>query len=264
MTLLRDGLLLATGTLTTVRVPPPAQVDRRRGALAMVLAPVAVLPLAGTVALVAGTGGVLGASPLVLAALAVAVLALGTRVLHLDGLADTCDALAVPDRGPADRDAVLARRQAVMHAGDTGPAGVVGVVLVLALQAAAGAAVLARPHGWLLLAGLVLASRGLLPLACRRGVAGTGRGGLGAAVVGTVPTPVAAAVLVLAALAVAGLQAVTGGPAWQGALAVVAAAGAVAHVLRLARTRLGGVNGDVLGACVETALAVLLVVASVG
>ena len=43
---LRDAWLLATGTLTAVRVPPPSHVDRSVAGLAMVLAPLAVLPLA--------------------------------------------------------------------------------------------------------------------------------------------------------------------------------------------------------------------------
>ena len=40
---LRDAWLLAAGTLTAVRVPPPSRVDRSVAGLAMVLAPLAVL-----------------------------------------------------------------------------------------------------------------------------------------------------------------------------------------------------------------------------
>ena len=57
----RDACLLATGTLTAVRVPPPSRVDRQVAGLAMVLAPLAVLPLglaAAAVVLVGGTFGV--------------------------------------------------------------------------------------------------------------------------------------------------------------------------------------------------------------
>ena len=60
----RDAWLLATGTLTAVRVPPPSRVDRPVAGLAMVLAPLAVLPLglaAAAVVLVGRLGRAAGA-----------------------------------------------------------------------------------------------------------------------------------------------------------------------------------------------------------
>ncbi len=57
MTSLRDGWLLATGTLTVLRVPPPTVVDRRVAGTAMTLAPLAVLPLALAGALACRSAG---------------------------------------------------------------------------------------------------------------------------------------------------------------------------------------------------------------
>ena len=51
--MLLDAWRLALGTLTAIPVAPPALVDRRRAGMAMVLAPLAVLPLAVAVTLVA-------------------------------------------------------------------------------------------------------------------------------------------------------------------------------------------------------------------
>ena len=51
-----------------------------------------------------------------------------TGVLHLDGLADTADALVAPDRGAAER----ARKDPAI-----GPGGVVALLFVLAIQVAA-------------------------------------------------------------------------------------------------------------------------------
>ena len=61
--ILRDAWLLATGTLTAVRVPPPGRVDRSVAGLAMALAPVAAVPLGVAAALVVLLGNVVGLPP---------------------------------------------------------------------------------------------------------------------------------------------------------------------------------------------------------
>ena len=71
----------------------------------MMVAPLAVLPLALTRRLVAGVAGAAGCPELVVGLLVIGTLALGTRALHLDGLADTVDGLGVglgPEPGPSD------------------------------------------------------------------------------------------------------------------------------------------------------------------
>ena len=161
------------------------------------------------------------APPLLTAALAVAVLAFGSGFLHLDGLADTADGLAVQgDRG---------RRLEVMRRGDVGPVGVVALVLVLLVQVSALAGLLAARCGsaaaTLCLA--VVASRATLVVACARGVPPARADGLGSGVAGSVP-PALAAVVVGAVAVVAGLV-----DQWRGVAGVaVATAAAVVLVVR--------------------------------
>jgi adenosylcobinamide-GDP ribazoletransferase len=272
-----DGLRLAVGTLTALPVRPPSAVDPARARVAMLLAPVvAVLPGAA-IALVAAVARFCGLDALVAAALAVGTLALVTRGLHLDGLADTADGLAASyDRG---------RALQVMRTGDTGPAGVAAVVLVLAVQVTALAESLQRlGAGAALIA--VVAGRLVLPLLCVRGVPAARSEGLGAAMAGSVPRAAAVLATVLTAAGTAGMAGVAasigsttgfgvaGGlgmttgvaplPTWTallfGALAVLAVTLVAGLLARRAVLRLGGVTGDVLGAGVEAGTAAALVV----
>ncbi len=245
MSSLGDGLRLATGTLTVLPVPPPRTVGLPVAGLAMTLAPLVVLPLGAAAALVAWAGDAMEAPPLLTAALAVAVLALGSGFLHLDGLADTADGLAVQgDRG---------RRLEVMRRGDVGPVGVVVLVLVLLVQVSALAGLSA---GTLCLA--VVASRATLAVACARGVPPARADGLGSGVAGSVP-PVVAAVVVAAVAVVAGLV-----DEWRGVAGVAVSVGVALVLVVVAHRRVGGITGDVLGACVELALAGYLVSQAIG
>jgi adenosylcobinamide-GDP ribazoletransferase len=246
-----DAARLAVGTLTVLPVAPPRRVDRRVAGVAMALAPLAALPLA-----VAAAGSVwllvqLGAPSLLVAVLAVAVLALGTGGLHLDGLADTADGLVVP----GDRD----RRFEVMRRGDVGPVGAAVLLLVVLVQVSSLAGVVEGRGGQqaaLALGAAVLVSRGVLALACARGIPAARPGGLGHTVAGSVPRTVAGGVLVAVTL-VAGLA-----DGWPGVLGVLLAVAAAGAVLARAYRRLGGITGDVLGAVVELALAGYLVAAA--
>jgi adenosylcobinamide-GDP ribazoletransferase len=229
---------MAVGTLTALPVPPPRRIDRRVGAVAMLLAPVAALVPGVAAAAVASAADATGAAPLLTAGLALATAALTTRGLHLDGLADTADGLAAA----YDR----ARALDVMRRGDTGPAGAATIVLVLLVQAAALAQALDR-HGPVSVVVAIVVGRAALLLGCLRGVPPARPEGLGATIAGTVPRTGAA--LGLGAVATAGWAAV--GPG--GALAVVVAAATVTLLIARVVRRLGGITGDVLGACVETA-----------
>ena len=245
---LADAVRLSAGTLTVLPVPAPRNLGSRVAALAMALAPVVVLPVAAAAAAAGWALDAGDAPPLLTAVLVVAVLALGSGALHLDGLSDTADGLAVQgDRG---------RRLEVMRRGDVGPAGVAALVLVLLVQVAALASVAASRDAESLAATLCLAvvcSRAVLALGCARGVRAARTDGLGNAVAGSVPATLV--VLVLGAVVlVAGLV-----DHWRGVVGVAAAVIVAAVVLATARHRLGGVTGDVLGACVELALAGYLV-----
>jgi adenosylcobinamide-GDP ribazoletransferase len=251
--ILRDAWLLATGTLTAVRVPPPQRVDRSVSGLAMALAPVAALPLGLAAALVVLVGDLVDLPPLATAYAVVLALALGTRAFHWDGLADTADGLTAsysPERSLE-----------VMRTGPVGPAGVVAVVLVTGLQAAGLTAVVRHDHAWWVVALLVCASRVALPLACVRGVPAARAEGLGATVVGAVPVVGAAASLLLAA-ALAALAGHGLGSVWPTLVGLLLLVAAVVGLLLRCVRRLGGITGDVLGAAVEFSFALLVLAAA--
>ncbi|MGI5214038.1 adenosylcobinamide-GDP ribazoletransferase [Plantactinospora sp. CA-290183] len=240
-----EGRLRAGGrlALTTFTVAPleGGRVDRSTAGVAMGLAPAVGALLGLLLAAVLGGAATL-APPLVAAGLTVAVAALLTRGLHLDGLADTVDALGSYRSGPA--------ALKIMRQPDVGPFGVAALVLVLLLQAASLAALAERSWPALLTGVAAGAATGRLAVSwsCRRGVPAARPDGLGALVAGTVGP----AVLVVATVAVAllAVPAVPGRP-WQGPVAVAAALAGALLLLRHVVRRLGGITGDVLGAVVE-------------
>jgi adenosylcobinamide-GDP ribazoletransferase len=240
------GPLESVGLLTALPVPAGA-VSSARGVLPW--APLVGLLLGGVATGVAVLGARL-VSPLAGAVLALVALAVLTRGLHLDGLADTADGL-----GPLrDRERALT----VMRQGDVGPFGVVAVVLVLLLQAACAAVLLGADGGWVAVWAAVATARLAMTRTGLPGTAVAEGSRLGQAVSGSVRPPVLAAwALVLAAAAVAATGA---DPLRAAGVLGPAAAGLVAAelVLRRARRRLGGVNGDVMGAMGEVTAAVTL------
>lgn len=244
---LTGGLRLAFSMLTVLPVRA-ARVDRATAAVAMSAAPLAGALIGLAVAAVLAAAGRAGAPPLLGAALATATGVVLTRGLHLDGLADTVDALGSYRRGAAALE--------IMKKPDIGPFGVAAVVLTLLVQAAAltAAPLWAVPVAW-------AAGRLAVPVACRRGVPAARPDGLGALVAGTVPVAVAAAGAVL--VAAAALPAVPGRP-WQGPAAVAASLLVVVPLLRHAVRRFGGVTGDVIGAGVEAGTTVALVALVLG
>ena len=244
-----NALRLAFGLLTVVPVRGLPDVDRRQAGLAILLAPLTTAPVLVLLVLAHLARSPVNGLPL--AVLVVAAGALLTRVLHLDGLADTADGFSV--NGDATR------RLAAMKASDTGPSGVVALVLVLLLQVACLWPLIYSGHGTLLAAVAWVASRHALAWACRTSVpsASTGLGSLVAGTVGRTGLAVAT-VLVVVLSAVASLP-----EWWVGPLAVLLALAAAGVVVRRATVLLGGITGDVLGAAVEVALAAGLLAAVV-
>ena len=252
---LRDGWRMALGTLTAFPVRPPDSITPATARVAMLLGPVAAVPIAVV-------AGVLGwAASLLLPASVTAVLilgcfALGSRALHLDGLADTADGLTAS----YDRDRALE----IMRRGNTGPAGAATLVLVLLLQAAALTAVVARPWGVVGAVVLLCLARSSLLVTCSAGVPAARPGGLGAVVSGVVPRSWGLAAGICAAGVAAVAVRLSGRPWWQGALAVLFAAAAVIVLTLRCRRRFGGITGDVLGAGIEISAAALLIAVAAG
>lgn len=202
-------------------------------------------------------------TPLVAAVLAVTADAAVTGMLHLDGLADTADGLLPP----LDRE----RRLAVMKAPDVGAFGVTALVVVLALRVAALAAM--APDPWLV-AGIWAGARAAMALTlvavpyARPGgglASGFGAGAFGTAGLGAEPGggPPRRRVLAAAAGLLGAGAVVVAAAGWVPGTATSAALiAAFAGVVALARRRLGGFTGDVLGAAGVVAETAALLVAS--
>ena len=168
-----------------------------------------------------------------------------TGGLHLDGLADCCDGLFV-SAGPE-------RRLEIMKDPHTGTFGVIGLILVLFLKAAALASLTsAASPGILLAASLArwcILPAALLPLARPSGMGADFAAGFRRSFIiwgALIPVAIATSLGV------------------RGALSILAGTGAMALVLWLAKSRIGGVTGDVFGMLVETVETVVVLAFIVG
>jgi adenosylcobinamide-GDP ribazoletransferase len=250
-----DPVRFAVGTFTRLPVPAPTATDSTVAGRGLALAPLvgaAIGLVSGALLLVTGVDLI---ARLLSATLVVASAAWITRGLHWDGLADVADGLG--SGAPAERAREIMRRS------DIGPFGVLALGFTVALQALSLAQL---PAGAPALAGWVLAvtlGRLAAVVACGSWARAARRDGLGATVIGSVtPARMVVAGVVTAVVAVAAAGA---GPLpWSTALlwGPLAAVGVALGLGWLARKRLGGSSGDVLGATVELAtVAVLLVLA---
>lgn len=239
--------LRAVGTafswLTVLPVPSPADApDRRVGA-----AVIRVVPVVGAVLGAVAAGAAFGLSftdaPSVLVGLlVVGLLAVATRGMHVDGLADTADGLGC--FGPPDR------VRDVMRGGSSGPFAVATLVVALGVEAACFGA-LTSESDWYAILFAVAFSRVAAVIACRWTLSPSSPDGFGSLVAGTQRWSIP--VWSLLAL---GTAYPLGWPTLVIVPVVTAAIwGFSAHCAR----RMGGVNGDVLGACIEVALAMTLV-----
>jgi adenosylcobinamide-GDP ribazoletransferase len=185
-------------------------------------------------------------SLLLAASLAVAVESLVTGAIHLDALADTADGLGAPTRE---------RALEVMREPAIGSFGATALGLDLLVKTAALAALLDGPDpAFAALAAFALGRAAPLALAWALPYARAG-GGIGASLAGAARAPWPAAGLAL------GIGIAVGALGLRGLWLAAGAALAVLVVGLVARQRVGGVTGDVLGAAVEVATTLALVAA---
>ena len=231
-----NGFRLALGFLTALPVRPPGGL--RPGDLGRAAAWFPLVGLAlGTALWGAYHGLSVGMPQEATAVLVVAAWAVLTGGLHLDGLADCCDGLL----GSADRQ----RRMAIMQDPRIGAFGVAGVSLLLLLKFAAVSGI-ADGRGLILVP--ILGRSATLVVARLRPARAEG---LGAAMQHELRGWVVGLSLAVSML----------GAAWfggRGAAALILAYLTAFGVGALARARLGGQTGDVLGATCELAEAVAL------
>lgn len=238
---------LAAATMLLTRVPVPVSAGSVSPARAAALYPVVGAAIGAVVAGVAlGAGGLWPV--LIAATLAVAVEVILTGALHLDGLADCADGLAGRDRE---------HRLRIMKDHSIGVYAAATLVLHLLLKVAALSALLEalRPEEMLLLLiGVYAASRGaMLPLARLlpyARVEGTARGVVEGLGTGQLVTGLA--------LVLVGLAAVVRVHPWAALLIALVAGLTTVTIGLLAQRRIGGVTGDVLGACAELTVLVML------
>ena len=248
------GVVAAVGFLT--RLPLGA----RAGAAAATSTGAAAFGLVGGfVGVVVGLPMLLvgGLDPATAAVVAVGSGAILTGAIHLDGLADTADALLVPDP---------ARAEAARTDPATGPGGVVAVVLVLGLDVAALASLAATAGPAVAAIACVAAgsvSRTVavvVALAMRSRTAGR----LGTWFTERLrPSDAAVAMASAAVIVIVGaiLAGSIGGAAAGPALAAGAVSGAALGLAaaRLIVARRGQLDGDGLGASVELTFAAVVV-----
>jgi adenosylcobinamide-GDP ribazoletransferase len=242
----------AFGMLT--RIPVRSSSGDATGAAAYGLVGAVVGAVGGVVMVVLGD-----ATPTLAAVLAVGAMAVASGAVHLDGLADTTDALLARDAAQAE----IARKDPAIGSG-----GVVALIVVLAIQVAALASLAVLPGGTgPVVAGLACVAAGAVSRALPvvvvllRGDA-IGRVGLGAwfaervrALDGISATVSAALVAVVAGL-------LAGAIAFGAAVAFGAVVG-VGIGLFLVRAR-RQVDGDILGATVELGFAAVVTSVAIG
>lgn len=232
------NLRIAFGLLTTLPVRLPDDWSAGDSGCAAVWYPLVGLVI-GALTWLAWTGARLLFSPLVAGVLAVVVWVMLTGGLHLDGLADCCDGLFAS----VGRE----RRLEIMKDPHIGAFGVIGLILVLLLKAAALASLVATSGFAVLLAASLarwcILLAGSFPLARPSGMGADFAAGFRRSFM------IWGAVLPLVIALLLGTR---------GVLSALAGAAAAALILWSAKSRLGGVTGDVFGMIVEIVETVVL------
>lgn len=197
--------------------------------------------LIGGVVWLAWSGLIQFFPPLLSGILTLAVWVALTGGLHLDGLADCCDGL-LGVAGPA-------RRLEIMKDPRLGAFGVIGLILILMLKGTALASLSSTTSAGIFLAATLgrwcILPAGLLPA--------VSPGGMGADFVSGLQRRS----LLLAGILPLGLAIILG---MKGIVAMLIGLLAALVILAFAKTRIGGVNGDVFGCVVEVVETVVLLI----
>lgn len=233
--------LTAVGFLTTIPIPSRASLGIEELGRAAVWFPLIGALLGGLVALIQLS--LVRIFPVsVSAVLSVAAWVYLTGGLHLDGLADSYDGLT--------HSSSAERRLEIMKDPRLGTLGVVGLILTLILKVSALAAMPANCI-WLALPLAASAARWLLLWSADQPAARPD--GVGA----LFKQSVTSWDVVLAAIIPVGLAVLCG---WQGLASLAVGCLCALGIFKLARVRLGGVTGDVLGFMLETVEAGIMLV----
>jgi adenosylcobinamide-GDP ribazoletransferase len=238
------NLRIAFGLMTTLPFRLPENWSAGDSGRAAVWYPLVGLVI-GALTWLAWKGAIFVFSPLIASVITLAVWVILTGGLHLDGLADCCDGLfasVTPER-----------RLEIMKDPHVGAFGVIGLILVLFLKAAALVSLTSVSSlGMLLAASLArwcILPAGLMPLARPSGMASDFAAGFQRSLIGW------GGIIPLTLAILLGLR---------GILSSVAGLGAAVLILWLSKSRIGGVTGDVFGMIVEVVETVTLLTFLIG
>lgn len=232
------SLRIAFGLMTTLPLRLPDDWSTGDSGRASVWYPFAGLVI-GALTWLAWRVSMFAFPPLVAGIVTLVVWVALTGGLHLDGLADCCDGLLAS--------VSVERRLEIMKDPHIGAFGVIGLILVLLLKAATLASLTPfTSFGILLAASLArwcILPAGLLPLARASGMgADLASGFRRSFMIWGALVPLVIAIML----------------GMRGILSTLAGLGAAGSVLWLAKSRIGGVTGDVFGMVVEIVEIVVL------
>jgi adenosylcobinamide-GDP ribazoletransferase len=238
------SLRIAFGLMTTLPFPLPDDWSAGDSGRASVWYPLVGLFI-GALTWLTWKGAMLLFPSLVAGIIALIAWVALTGGLHLDGLADCCDGLLAS--------ASVERRLEIMKDPHLGAFGATGLILVLLLKGATLAALTpATSLGILLAASLArwcILPAGLLPLARSGGMGADFSSGLRRSFI------YVGVVLPMGLALTLGMR---------GIISLLAGLAGAALVLWLAKSRIGGVTGDVFGMVVEVVESAVLLAFSVG
>lgn len=237
-------LRIAFGLMTTLPVKLPEDWSEGDSGRAAVWYPLVGLVI-GAITWLTWKGAMLLFPSLVAGIITLVVWVALTGGLHLDGLADCCDGLFVS--APAER------RLEIMKDPHVGAFGAIGLISVLLLKGVSLATLTPQTSFGILLAASLarwcILPAGLFPLARPSGMGADFSSGLQRSFIyvgGVLPMALAFVLQV------------------QGVISLLVGVSATMLILRLAKSRIGGVTGDVFGMIVEVGETIVLMVFSIG